>query len=242
MYLLVEWQLLRVISRIVQLSLFWCISTVVRTLRWSGADVMSRKCFLVPCALSMRNEDQPWSLWLCCRIISGTRQHLLSFHFFYIIHVRKIKYTKQTFLTPYLRYDKKMSLGFPGGTGAKEPTCPCKRHKRWGFDPWLGRCPGEGNGKPFQYFCLENLMDRGVQWATVHRVAKSWTWLKRLNMHKKISLGFPGGLVVKNLPADAGDMGSTPVPGRLNMLSKPVTTVEPVFWSLGAATTEACMP
>ena len=188
MYLLVEWQLLRVISRIVQLSLFWCVSTLLGL--GGGADVMSRKCFLVPCALSMRNEDQPWSLWLCCRIISGTRQHLLSFHFFYIIHVQKIKYTKQTFLTPYLRYDKKMSLGFPGGTGAKEPTCPCKRHKRWGFDPWLGRCPGEGNGKPFQYFCLENLLDRGVQWATVHRDAKSWTWLKRQHARENI-LGFP---------------------------------------------------
>ena len=38
-----------------------------------------------------------------------------------------------------------------------------------------GRSPGEGNGCPLQYSCLENPMDRGAWWATVHRVAKSWT-------------------------------------------------------------------
>ena len=36
-------------------------------------------------------------------------------------------------------------------------------------------CPGERNGNPLQYSCLENTMDRGVWWATVHRVSKSWT-------------------------------------------------------------------
>ena len=41
----------------------------------------------------------------------------------------------------------------------------------------------EGHGNPLQYSCLENPMDRGAWWATVHGVAKSWTWLKRLSMH-----------------------------------------------------------
>ena len=44
----------------------------------------------------------------------------------------------------------------------------------------LGRSPGVGNSNPLQYSCLEHPMDRGVWWATVHRVAKSWTKLKRL--------------------------------------------------------------
>ena len=39
--------------------------------------------------------------------------------------------------------------------------------------PGLGRSPGEGNGNPLQYPCLENLMDRGAWWAVVHGVAKS---------------------------------------------------------------------
>ena len=42
-----------------------------------------------------------------------------------------------------------------------------------------GRSPGEGNGNPFQYPCLENFMDRGAHWATVHGVTKSWTWLSK---------------------------------------------------------------
>ena len=39
----------------------------------------------------------------------------------------------------------------------------------------LGKLCGEGNGYPLQYSCLENLMDRGAWWATVHEVTKSWT-------------------------------------------------------------------
>ena len=51
--------------------------------------------------------------------------------------------------------------------------------------PGLERYPGEGNDNPLQYSSLGNPMDRGVWWATVHRVTKSQTWLERLNRHKK---------------------------------------------------------
>ena len=43
--------------------------------------------------------------------------------------------------------------------------------------PGLERSPGEGNGNPLQYACLENPIDRGVWWATVHGVTKIWTRL-----------------------------------------------------------------
>ena len=46
--------------------------------------------------------------------------------------------------------------------------------------PGSGRSPGEGNGNPLQYFCLENPMDKGVWRATVYRVAKSWTQLTEM--------------------------------------------------------------
>ena len=46
-----------------------------------------------------------------------------------------------------------------------------------GLIPGSGRSSGEGNGTPLQYSCLENPMDRGAWWATVHGVAKSWTQL-----------------------------------------------------------------
>ena len=41
-----------------------------------------------------------------------------------------------------------------------------------GLIPGLGRSPGEGNSNPLQYYCLDNPMDRGAWWATVHRVAE----------------------------------------------------------------------
>ena len=44
-----------------------------------------------------------------------------------------------------------------------------------GLIPGLGRSPGEGNGNPLQYSCLENPMDGGAWWATVHGVAKCRT-------------------------------------------------------------------
>ena len=54
-----------------------------------------------------------------------------------------------------------------------------------GSIPGLGRSPGGGHGSPLQYSCLENPMDRGAWWATVHRIAMSWARLKRLRMLKE---------------------------------------------------------
>ena len=44
-----------------------------------------------------------------------------------------------------------------------------------GSIPGVGRSPGDGNGNPLQYYCLENPMDRGAWQATVHGIVKSWT-------------------------------------------------------------------
>ena len=62
--------------------------------------------------------------------------------------------------------------GFPGGSGVKASACNAGD---LGSIPGLGRSPGEGNGNPLQYSCLENPVDREAWWATVHGVAKSWT-------------------------------------------------------------------
>ena len=51
-----------------------------------------------------------------------------------------------------------------------------------GLIPGWGRSPREGNGYPLQYSCLENLMDRGAWWATLHRVARSGTQLKQFGV------------------------------------------------------------
>ena len=63
-------------------------------------------------------------------------------------------------------------MGFPGGSDGKEYAC-----NAGDLDsiPGSGRSPGEGNGNPLQYFCLEDSVDRGAWWATVYGVTKSQT-------------------------------------------------------------------
>ena len=65
-------------------------------------------------------------------------------------------------------------MGFPGDSDGKA-FAPSVGDP--GLIPGLGRSPGKGNGNPLQYCCLENSMDGGAWWATVHRVSKSQTQL-----------------------------------------------------------------
>ena len=73
-----------------------------------------------------------------------------------------------------------VSLGFSAGSVGKEYSY---NSGDWGSILWLGRSPGEENGNPLQYSCLEDSMDRGAWRAIIHRVIKSQTWLKWLGMH-----------------------------------------------------------
>ena len=61
---------------------------------------------------------------------------------------------------------------FPGGSDGKVSAYNVGDP---GSIPGLGRSPGEGNGSPLQYSCLENLMDGGDWQTTVHWMTKSWT-------------------------------------------------------------------
>ena len=65
-------------------------------------------------------------------------------------------------------------MRFPGDSNGKGSACNARN---LGLIPGSGRSPGEGNGSPLQYSCLENPLDRGAWRAAVHGVAKSWTWL-----------------------------------------------------------------
>ena len=56
-------------------------------------------------------------------------------------------------------------MGFPGGAEVEASAC---NMRELGSIPGLGRSPGEGNGNPVQYSCLENPMDGGAWWATLH--------------------------------------------------------------------------
>ena len=85
-----------------------------------------------------------------------------------------------------LRMNNISLWGFPGSASGKEPTSSAGDVRDSDLILWLGRSPGGGHGNPLQYSCLENHMERGAWWATVHRVARSWTWLKRLSMHAHV--------------------------------------------------------
>ena len=75
-------------------------------------------------------------------------------------------------------------MGFPGGSDDKERTCECQRYIRdVGSIPGSGGSPGGGHGNPLQDSCLENPMDRGARWATVHGVAESRTRLSGKHSH-----------------------------------------------------------
>ena len=80
--------------------------------------------------------------------------------------------------------------GFLGNTSGKEPSCQCRRCERQGFNPWVGKIPWRrAMATHSSNSCLESPTDRGAQWATVHGVTESQTWLKRLSMHPCMKLG-----------------------------------------------------
>ena len=79
-----------------------------------------------------------------------------------------------------------------------------------GLIPGLRRSPGEGNGNPFQYMCLENLMDIGAWWATVYGVTKTqlsdWVYMQKTFRMAHIVMGllwtmaFTWSTLLKNIP------------------------------------------
>ena len=68
----------------------------------------------------------------------------------------------------------------PGDSDGKESACNAGDS---GSIPGLGRSTGGGHSYPLQYSCLENPMDRGAWWATVHGITKSWTRLSDFEVH-----------------------------------------------------------
>ena len=84
---------------------------------------------------------------------------------------------KLVFMTKLSKLQSNSGVDFPGGSEVKVSAC---NSEDLSLIPGLGRSPGEENGNPLQYSCLENPMDGGAWWATVHGVAKSQTRLSNL--------------------------------------------------------------
>ena len=87
------------------------------------------------------------------------------------VHIHKVlAYKVLVILNMFIKAHK----GFPVGSVVKNPPASKGATGDVGLIPGLGRFPGGGNGNPLWYSCLENPMDRGAWWATVHRVLKNW--------------------------------------------------------------------
>ena len=71
----------------------------------------------------------------------------------------------------------------------KNPSANAGDARQVSSMPGLGRSPGGGHGNPLPHSCLENPMNREAWWATVHRVTKSQTRLKRLRTHAQVFSG-----------------------------------------------------
>ena len=91
--------------------------------------------------------------------------------------------------------------GLPRWPSGKRPAC---QRRRCGFDPWVGKIPGEGNGNPFQCSCLEDPTDRGAWRAAVHGVAESQTPRRALTSVPRWAF-FPAGTRFVNLSSGPGN-------------------------------------
>ena len=76
-----------------------------------------------------------------------------------------------------IKHTNILIIGVPGFLGGSEVKVSACNAGDLGSIPGLGGSPGEGNGNPLQYSCLENPMDGGARWAIVHGVTKSQTRL-----------------------------------------------------------------
>ena len=150
-----------------------------------GGDIGRRRAMTVFPAPSLKSPPLSVYEWLQVRPVSVATSLSLSYMY---VWFGGILFQSQP---PDLEFYR---LTFLGGSDGKDSACHVRDP---GSIPGLGRSPGEGNGNPLQYSCLENPMNRTAWWATVHGVRESDTvegtehagfdfflpslvWLKRL--------------------------------------------------------------
>ena len=114
---------------------------------------------------------------LCC-LFQLTGGFLFNAYFKSTISSSNCRTFKPQLIKKQIIATIKVMESFPSGADGKEPTCQCRRHKRQGFDCWVGKIPWRRKWNSLQYSCLRNPMDRGAWWATVHGVLQSQTGLR----------------------------------------------------------------
>ena len=103
-------------------------------------------------------------------------------------------------------------LGSPGGASGREAACQCRRHKRRGFNPWVGKIPPEKEmATHSQYPRLGNATDRGAWWTVAHQAPLGFSSILAWRILEE-----PGGLQSMGLQRvryDWWDLAHNPVPG-----------------------------
>ena len=115
--------------------------------------------------------------WLGLLAVQGTLKSLLQYHSSKASILWCSAFFTIQLSHPYMTTGKTIALTLQTFPRSSEVKASAYNAGDLGLNPQLGRYPGEGNGNPLQYSCLENPMDGGAWWATVHGVAKSQTWL-----------------------------------------------------------------
>ena len=127
-------------------------------MNWSGTSILKQNTVSVSslhsCLLSLTRPREGGS-----RIISSHACFLNLWSSFSLVLIYVLLYICQDFPSSFEGKESGPNAGDPGSVLG------------------LGRSPGEENGNPLQYSCLENSMNRGAWRATVHGVTKSWTRL-----------------------------------------------------------------
>ena len=119
-----------------------------------------------------------------CRAREVKSQYIFPWRFFLRNNFRKwnLNYFIKVIVKKSSEHTR-LLWGFPGGSNGKESACNAGDLD---LIPGSGRSPGEGKGDPLQCSCLDNSMDRGAWWATVHGVAKSPTQLSDFTFFHKM--------------------------------------------------------
>ena len=117
--------------------------------------------------------------WQCCMILpigigEKTGLRVLSF-------ISGWSQTPQSLQKENCQHTSR-ALGFPGGTSGKEPSCQCRRYKRLGFNPWIGKIPWKRAWQPTPVFLPGESHGQRRLAGCGPQGRKEWTWLKQLSM------------------------------------------------------------
>ena len=188
---------------------FWPVLVIKLIMIWSWSYKQANSASF-SCLLAIKNSRSTWeskmsvsfySLWYSPRLEQGLRGGTQR------IHVESMNVVTVCFVHALINlvYSAKFMMHSCNArlvctftfihtyTGASQVALVVKNMpasardlRDTGSVPGLGKSPREGHGNLLQYSCLENPVDSGAWWATVHRVAKSWTRLNWLSMHESV--------------------------------------------------------